>query len=224
VISVGLDLFDEAYHEYIIRDRETGDQILLGGNAEESFTTHLDTGSDRIVVMTLDALGAVTYVNLVYGIQRRSLTYQTWEDEGTSHASLTWNLYDVAGWDRAAIWACANDAIYQGETRMLETFSVEVAPEENYPFANARYEFEPGALTAGLVDLSDFGLLFTEITAQRLLTDLDNLSADRLAVMALYGFGPDVAVNRNLVFAMVPFRADPGLIDTLFALMGSTAE
>ena len=214
-ISIGLDLTDETYLEYLIHDRGTGGWFSLYDDATESSVTRLDMTTDRFVSETFYPDGS-TNMTIVYDNERRSLTYHAWEAHGVPRASLKWNLLDVEGWDRAVYHTYADDEVYQGETRVLETFTVYVAPEEVYPVAQATYEFSPESLTAGLVDLTLVGLHFDAIPFDRLSTDLGRLAEDRLAALAAYGLSADMAENRAALLAMVPYRADLPMMQELF--------
>ena len=206
-----VDMLDETQSHYQHFEADTEEVFLWTSGPEGAWMNVTDNARDLFASVGFDASDAVTSVLLVYGGRHDALLYS----QADGSASIRWNLYDVAGWNIARVDDYGAERILLDDVVLLEDFEIEIVTDYYGP-CHARLTVEVGLVTAGLLDLSDYGLSFTTVAYDTLMADLAAATDGAAAIRTTHGFSGVPETDREILLALFPCFADETIVAELW--------
>jgi hypothetical protein len=213
-IHVNMKNDEEVYYQNAVRSSQN---VFLFHNSEEGLGfNYTDSEQEIFYSVTFDAIGEIQNNFLSYGIHNPTFRYS----QATYNESvrLTWNLLDVDGWNKALVNENDYDKIYLDDTELLTGFLTDFSVQEHIT-AMTSITISEEEFSQQLINLSDYGLSYDEISYQQLITDRSYLANHYIDILEARGFVEDMSENKVRLLAMFPFVGDEDIINDLFAQM-----
>ncbi|PKK98729.1 MAG: hypothetical protein CVV57_05955 [Tenericutes bacterium HGW-Tenericutes-2] len=217
-ISVNMKMDADVYYQKFLKSAKS---VFLFSNSEEGKGfNYTDSENSIFHSVSYDANGDIRGIYLVYGYHNPQFKFFYFPNNFLEDVQLTWNLFDVAGWDRVVLNEYGHDQIFNGETEVLQDFSTlfEVYPELST--ATTYIFMDKENVTQDIIDLSRYGLSFDFITLEKVNSDLFFLHINHVSILEDYGFDEDMSINKQKLLDLFPYFADETIVAELFNKMG----
>jgi len=217
-ISVNMKMEADVHYQKFLKSEKS---VFAFSNSEEGKGfNYTDSENNVFHSLSLYENGDIRGIYVVYGYHNPQFKFFYFPTNPWENVQMTWNLFDVAGWDRVVLNEYGHDQIFNGETEVLQDFSTlfEVYPELStaitYIFMNKE------SVTQDIVDLSRYGLSFDFITLDEVNEDLEFLQNNHVSILEEYGFAEDMSKNKQKLLDLIPYFADETIVAELFNKMG----
>ena len=209
IISIGLNKGENTFSSIQIYNRETNMTFTLSNTTMGGIHMgYNNVDGSKFIGINIDENGNIIHHSIRYG----SLTdFWYMNDDGTIY--LTWNLYLVEGWNKCFINDSGDDRIYMDEQEVLQDFTISINIQDVY--ANARLTTNEETFTESLMNLSDYGLVFDEITFLQLNADIDYIDQNFLLILAENGLSLNMKDNYDNLLVMFPFLSNETIIQEI---------
>ncbi len=210
IINIALDVEHSMFAEYQIYDRERNiifslSNTFMGGQ-------HLNYGAgdgSYSFGIGFDEYGVISRYSMRYG----SFPQIFWYVKDNDQIYLTWNLYLTQGWNRCRVYSSGYDYVFIDDTLLLQDFNISISVEDKY--ANARLTVSETEFTKTLMDLTDYGLLFDEITFDELNADIDYIEQNFISIIEIYGLSLDMEANYGFLYDIFPYTANESIVQRI---------
>lgn len=208
---------DVSYQKFM---KSTRSVFAFSNSEEGKGFNYTDSEHSIFHSLSYDPNGDIRGIYVVYGYHNPQFKVFHFPNNFFGDTQLTWNLFDVSGWDRVILNESGHDQIFNGETEVLQDFSTlfEVYPELStaitYIFMNKE------DVTEDVINLSRYGLSFDLITLEEVNEDLLFLQNNYVSILEEYGFDEDMSKNKQKLLDLFPYFANEAIVAELFNKMG----
>ncbi|MBI9009951.1 MAG: hypothetical protein JEZ05_07960 [Tenericutes bacterium] len=213
IINIALNVDDNELSSYQIYDRALDKTFYIynaSGEYHMNYSNHSNDGNASFSI-ELDNKGAITRYNLQYRYINYSQSFWYTLEDGNIH--LMWNLYLTEGWNKCRVYNNYDNKIYLDETELLEDFTISISIQDRY--ANARLTILESEFSESLMDLSDYGLLFNDVTYLELQSDIDYIDEFYISIIEDYGLSLNMENCYNTLFETIPYNVDSTVVQSI---------
>ncbi len=235
--NIGEVLFENVYYDRFIEGfGATAVAIRAGGEIYYQFDS--TDGLDRLNFRILEGEKYISYrsrENQIYytysysqyrdtdkyyiDFQRGTKSFLKYKfNSFNTDVIVQWNLLETTGWDKIGLTESNECHIYNGDVEILTDF-YRNAFHSYVEYAEIARDYDESELTQSIIDLSDYGLLFSEVTLEQINTERDNLIDNFDILKTYHGFSESDDLNRQELLDMYPFFANEDIIAELSALV-----
>lgn len=214
MINMFINMFDPQSIYYQNFDKSERQNFLLVNSEEGMSFAYTDKATNIHHTISFDGAGELRDFYLVYGYHDPIFRFFNENHQ----VRIIWNLLYVDGWDKIVTDQSRGGYLYSGDTEVLQGFYHDFFIDE-YTSIFSELSIPEENVTQSVVDLSDYGLSFDDITLAQAIQDSTYLVDHYPDILTLYGYSADMAANHNLMISKVPFVMNEEVFNYLQTLL-----
>ncbi len=217
-------MIDDIYREHVYYQSyfRAEDSVFLLSNSGEGFAiNYKNIANDTFYSLTLNPDLTTFNTSVIYGTHNPTFKYLSFDDA----TMIVWNMFDVTGWNKVYDYGYGNDMLYLDDNQVLEGFYFDFEMQEEDIDHQLSFQIiEPEDLTEGLISLSDYGMVYSQVTYAQLMADIEFIQENYPTVITNNGLSNTMEDNYDILQAMFPASLDQELMEELFAIIEQQIE
>lgn len=214
MLNIMVNMKDTSFVSYQKHTREDDSLFLFTHSDEGLGFNYKDTTNDQFYSIFFNPMHELMQSFICYGTYNPKLSYSYYPENPQMIGIIKWNLLYVDGWDQVLVNMHDNDQIFIGDDEVLSDFNTEVSVD-NYTDAETYLMIYDDSLTETIINLSDYGLFFDEVSLSQLLIDRSFLVNNYEDILVDHGFSIDMTTNGEILLDLIPFWGDERIIKSL---------